>query len=117
MFTAATTADAAEHLNSILDRYGHPPRLSRHDGSVWHLHIDRNDDGPWAEWFASSSAMAIATLLTDRQTNPAGRCSCATCERPFIDLGQGDKRRYCSPRCANRERAADHRRRHHPTAD
>ncbi len=117
VFTATTTGQAAERLNFILGTYGHPPRLSRHDGSVWHLHIDSSDDGAWAPWFASSSAMAIATLLTDRQANPAGQCSSPSCERPFIDLGQGDTRRYCSPRCASRERAAAHRLRHNTTAD
>lgn len=115
VFIAESTADAAKHLNAILGAYAHPPRLTQHDNSAWHLHVDETDHGPWAPWFATSSAMAIATLLSEQQRNPAGRCASPTCGKPFIDLGQGDPRRYCSPRCANRERAAAHRRKHHPT--
>lgn len=114
VFCATSTEDAADQLNAILRAYAHPPRLSQHDHTSWHLHVDRADDGPWAEWFASSSAMALATLLAERQTNPAGRCSSQGCGRPFIDFGQGDTQRYCSSRCSSRERVAAHRRKTTP---
>ncbi len=106
----ATSADAAaRHLNTILGTYASAPRLSDHDGTPWHLHVDHEDESPWEEWLASSSALALATLLAERQANPAGRCASARCGRPFIDLGRGDPRRYCSARCATRERVAAHR--------
>jgi CGNR zinc finger len=110
IFSAPSTEDAARHLNAILRTYARAPRLSCHDDTPWHLHVDRHDDGPWEEWFASSSAMALATLLAERQTNPAGTCASPRCGRPFIDQGRGDPRRYCSTRCATRERVATHRR-------
>jgi CGNR zinc finger len=109
VFGAASAGQAAGHLNEILRAYAHPPRLSCHDGTAWHLHADGRDDGPWAEWFACSSALALATLLAERQANPAGLCASPACGRPFIDSGQGAPRRYCSPRCASRERVAAHR--------
>lgn len=111
VFAASSTEQAAEQLNAILARYAHAPRLSRHDATAWHIHVDRHDDGPWTEWFAASSAMALATLLSERQTNPAGLCASPTCGRPFVDSGQGAPQRYCSPRCATRERVAAHRKR------
>ena len=116
VFCARSTDDAADHLNGILRTYAQPPRLLRHDNTPWHLHVDGADDGPWGAWFASSSALALATLLAERQANPAGRCESPSCGLPFIDFGQGDRRRYCSPRCSSRERVAAHRRRTSTTA-
>jgi hypothetical protein len=62
-----------------------------------------------AEWFAASSAMALAVLLAEKQYNPGGLCASSSCGRPFIDLGKGGGRNYCSPRCATRERVAAYR--------
>lgn len=109
VFAASSTGQAADRLNAILQAHAGPPRLSAHQDTAWHIHVDQDDDGPWAQWFASSSAMALATLLAERQVNPAGLCASSRCGRPFIDLGQGAPRRYCSPRCATRERVAAHR--------
>jgi predicted RNA-binding Zn ribbon-like protein len=111
VFAAASTEEAAHALNAILHSHAYPPRLSSHDRTPWHIHVDRHDDASWAEWFASSSAMALAVLLAERQANPAGLCASPSCGRPFIDHDQGDPRRYCSPRCASRERVAAHRER------
>ena len=97
LFTAPSTTDAAELLNEILSTYARAPRLSCHDNTSWHLHVDSDDDSPWEEWLASSSAMALATLLAERHTNPAGTCASPRCGRPFIDQGRVDPRRYCSP--------------------
>ena len=109
VFTAVDTQAAAERINDLLDAYTGKPRLSAHGNSPWHLHVDRNDHAPWGEWFAASSAFALAVLLAEKQQNPAGLCASQMCERPFIDLGKGGRRKYCSPRCATRERVAVYR--------
>ena len=114
VFRAASAEEAAGHLNAILATYAGAPRLSGHDGTPWHLHVDRGDESPWEEWFASSSALALATLLAERQAHPAGLCASPRCGRPFIDLGRGDPRRYCSAQCGTRERVAAYRRASHP---
>ncbi|MFC4004656.1 CGNR zinc finger domain-containing protein [Prauserella oleivorans] len=112
VFAATTTDQAAERINALLARYAHPPRLTAHGGShPWHLHADRDDDGPWAEWLMSSTCLAMAFALAERQRPPGGVCASAACGRPFADLGGGSPRRYCSARCATRERVAAHRRR------
>ena len=50
----------------------HPPRLTSHGGtSGWHLHVDGDDDAPWADWFLTSSCLALAVLLAERQAAPA----------------------------------------------
>lgn len=111
VFAATDTSVAAERINNLLDVYTRKPRLSAHGGSPWHIHVDSNDHAPWAEWFAASSAFALAVLLAEKRQNPAGLCASPTCGRPFIDLGKGGGRKYCSPRCATRERVAAHRKR------
>ncbi|MEV0203340.1 CGNR zinc finger domain-containing protein [Nonomuraea sp. NPDC050691] len=102
--------EAAPLLNRLLDDTARAPRLTRHGGtSPWHLHVDSRDDAPWAEWFLASSALALAVLLADHQRVPGGLCASPGCRRPYLDLGGGSPRRYCSTRCATRERVAAHR--------
>lgn len=108
IFAAGDTGQAAELLNAALAR-AHPPRLTTHGGTFgWHLHVDSSDDAPWGEWFLTSSCLALAVLLADRQSPPGGVCSCG---KSFVDSGRGSARRYCSSRCATRARVAAHRRR------
>jgi len=114
VFAAPSTAAAADCLNSLLRRAAGPPRLSDHDNTAWHIHIDPDDAAPWAQWLATSSAMALATLLTERQAPPGGLCAAQDCGRPFTDFGRGAPRRYCSPRCASRTRVFAYRRAHRP---
>lgn len=109
VFEMQSTESAAALLNNILMEYGSQPRLSAHDGTAWHVHVDTSDHAPWAEWFAASSALALATLLAEKQRNPGGLCASLSCGKPFIDLGKGGGRTYCSPKCATRERVARYR--------
>ncbi|MGN9843345.1 CGNR zinc finger domain-containing protein [Nonomuraea sp. H19] len=107
---APTAGEAAARLNGLLAGAARAPRLTSHGGTTsWHLHVDSADDAPWAEWFLASSALALAVLLADHQRVPGGLCASASCGRPFMDLGGGSPRRYCSSRCATRERVAAHR--------
>lgn len=112
VFSAKDVDMAAKFLNSMLAKHASVPRLTKHAGTPWHIHIDSNDHAPWAEWFASSSALALAVLLAEKQRNPGGVCGSKACGRPFIDTGKGGGRLYCSPRCATRERVAMHRKTH-----
>lgn len=112
VFSASNADVAAKLLNTMLVSYASAPRLTMHANTPWHLHVDGNDHAPWAEWFASSSALALAVLLAEKQRNPGGICASKLCARPFIDTGKGGGRLYCSPRCATRERVAMYRRAH-----
>jgi predicted RNA-binding Zn ribbon-like protein len=112
VFAAPDLAAAADRLNTMFAEFAGPPRLTSHEGSTnWHLHTDADDDSPLDEWLATSSALALATLLTERQAPPGGICAAPDCSIPFVDRGQGAPRRFCSPRCASRVRVAAHRRR------
>jgi predicted RNA-binding Zn ribbon-like protein len=110
VFAAADASAAANRINALLAGRAHPPRLTSHGGtSGWHLHVDSNDDAPWGEWFLTSSCLALAVLLAERQAPPAGFCASSSCGRPFVNVGRGPARRYCSPTCGTRERVAIHR--------
>jgi predicted RNA-binding Zn ribbon-like protein len=110
VFTAADAAAAAETINGLLAGCAHPPRLTTHGGaSGWHLHVDSTDDAPWGETFLTSSCLALAVLLAERQAPPAGICASPSCGRPFVNVGRGSARRYCSATCGTRERVAAYR--------
>ena len=109
VFAAGDADTAANRLNGLLASRAHPPRLTSHGGtSGWHVHVG-GDDAPWADWFLTSSCLALAVLLAERQAAPAGLCAAPSCGRPFVNVGRGAVRRYCSAACGTRDRVARHR--------
>ncbi|MFJ4876455.1 CGNR zinc finger domain-containing protein [Streptomyces sp. NPDC088745] len=108
---AATDADtAAATLNGLLGEVRGQLRLTSHDGGTgWHPHLDSDDEAPWGEWFLASSVLALTVLLWDRQAPPGGLCASPRCPHVYLAHGSGPERRYCSRRCATRERVAAHR--------
>ncbi|WP_290052488.1 CGNR zinc finger domain-containing protein [Amycolatopsis solani] len=110
VFAAGDVASAASVLNALFTKYARPPRLTDHEeGYGWHLHVDAADDGPWGAWLVTSSALGLASLLAERQDVPGGLCASPSCGKPFAHTGGGSLRKFCSPRCATRERVAAHR--------
>ncbi|MFJ5263421.1 CGNR zinc finger domain-containing protein [Streptomyces sp. NPDC088387] len=113
VFTHEGVDEVAGTLNRLLREHTGPLRLTAHGGGTpWHPHLDRDDDGPWDEWLLASSCMALAVLLWDHQRPPGRACASHACGDVFIAHGSGPERRYCSRRCATRERVAAHRRTH-----
>jgi len=108
ILTASDPDDAAPALNRVLSQSGAMPRLSNHGGHFWHLHVDHEDSG-WGDWLASSGALALAQLLSERGRIAWGACAAPGCGRFFLDTGPGSARRYCSTTCATRARVAEHR--------
>lgn len=110
VFAAPDVATAASVLNALFAEYAGPPRLTDHEeGYGWHLHADAADDGPWGAWLVTSSALGLASLLAERQDVPGGLCASPSCGKLFAHTGGGSPRKFCSPRCATRERVAAHR--------
>lgn len=99
--------EAAAGLNDLMARHASAPRLERHDGWDWHLHVERDDR--WAPWLVASAALDLALRLASRGALPWGVCDGHDCANVFIDQGRGGRRRYCSTRCATRERVRKHR--------
>ncbi|MFJ9428623.1 CGNR zinc finger domain-containing protein [Streptomyces sp. NPDC101490] len=111
VFAAERTDEAAAVLNRLLRDHTGKLRLTSHGGGTpWHPHLDHDDDAPWDEWFLASSCTALAVLVWDRQRPPGRICASPACKDVFIARGSGPERRYCSRRCATRERVAAHRR-------
>lgn len=111
VFAAGHVDAAAATLNRLHREHTGPLRLTSHGGTApWHPHLDRHDDGPWDEWLIASSCMALTVLVWDHQRPPGRICASPSCHDVFIAHGSGPERRYCSRRCATRERVAAHRR-------
>ncbi|MFF3957113.1 CGNR zinc finger domain-containing protein [Streptomyces sp. NPDC001890] len=111
VFSAETADGAAARLNRLLEEHTGPLRLTSHGGSSpWHPHLDDTDDAPWDEWLLASSCMALAVLVWDHQRPPGRICASSSCRNVFVTQGSGPERRYCSRRCATRERVSAHRR-------
>lgn len=111
VFTADRVDLAAARVNGLLQRSAGTVRLTSHDGlTPWHPHLDRDDQAPWGAWLIASSCLAMTVLIWDYQRPPGGRCASSGCERVYLSQGSGAPRRYCSRRCATRERVAAHRR-------
>ncbi|MFJ2056006.1 CGNR zinc finger domain-containing protein [Streptomyces sp. NPDC087908] len=111
VFAAEHVDEAAAVLNRLLREHTGPLRLTSHDGdSPWHPHLDPDDEAPWDEWLLASSCMALTVLVWDRQRPPGRTCASPGCRNVFVAQGSGPERRYCSRRCATRERVAAHRR-------
>ncbi len=87
---------AAAALNTLFAQYATRPRLTRHDGHPWHLHVDRGEEAAWGEWFLASGALALAGLLTEYGRIAWGACAAVGCGRLFLATGPGSTRRYCS---------------------
>jgi hypothetical protein len=101
--------EAAAALNVLLARWCSPPRLVRHEGWPWHLHLDRRDDDTWSRWIGANGAFALAAALAGRPNVPWGRCAASDCDRMFVHDDRGGVRRFCSVRCASRTRVRRHR--------
>lgn len=113
VFAAEHADGAAATLNRLLMDHTGPLRLTSHGGSTpWHPHLDHDDNAAWDEWLLASSCMALTVLVWDRQRPPGRICASTSCQKVFIAQGSGPERRYCSRRCATRERVAAHRHSH-----
>lgn len=109
VFAADSLDTCVAEINGMLVRWAGPPRLSGHDNTAWHLHLDSADDAPWGEWLAASAAYALASIVAETGRMPGGICGAHDCDRPFVNTGAGAEQRFCSTRCATRTRVAAHR--------
>jgi predicted RNA-binding Zn ribbon-like protein len=97
--------DAGRLVNGLLEAYQPQPHLVRHDGETWHLHFHTAVEGAEASWGAGCAA-ALAGVLSSNAWHRLGICSATACDRVFVDLSRNGSRRFCSPACQNRTKAA-----------
>jgi predicted RNA-binding Zn ribbon-like protein len=99
---------AARNVNALLDELRPTPYLERHDGEPWHLHYHGRDQD-FADGWAASCAIGLATVLGSEYADRLGVCSAPGCDRVFVDVSRNGMRRFCSTACQNRVKAAAHR--------
>lgn len=101
------TDEAARLVNALLDDTSARPRLDRFEDG-WSLHFHGPDDGVVLGWMAGI-ASALALVVGSAWAGRLGVCDAAPCDRVFLDETKNGTRRYCSPRCQSRVKAAAHR--------
>ena len=99
-----------ERLNLLMASHPLRPRISGHDASTWHLHV--NDlDGAVSDVLIGEALLGLVLLVTELGATRFGRCAAEGCDRGFLDTTTNRSRRFCSTRCATRTNVAQYRRR------
>ncbi|MEU4604421.1 CGNR zinc finger domain-containing protein [Kribbella sp. NPDC023972] len=115
VFEAAQAGDfdrAATEVNALLVDTNARPQLDRGKDRPWSLHFHGPNDelaNGWAAGCAAGLAIAIGSDLAGR----LGVCAALNCDRVFVDVSRNGQRRFCSPQCQSRVKAAAHRARQH----
>ncbi|WP_246486450.1 CGNR zinc finger domain-containing protein [Kribbella qitaiheensis] len=110
VFEAAHAGDldrAAKGVNALLIDTDARPQLDK-AGELWNLHFHGPDDTlarGWAAGWAAGLAIALGSDLAGR----LGVCAAPYCDRVFVDESKNSRRRFCSPQCQSRVKAAAHR--------
>jgi predicted RNA-binding Zn ribbon-like protein len=99
--------EAAREVNALLIDTNARPQLDK-AGDQWNLHFHGPDTtlaNGWAAGWAAGLAIAMGSDLAGR----LGVCAAPYCDRVFVDMSKNSKRRFCSPQCQSRVKAAAHR--------
>jgi predicted RNA-binding Zn ribbon-like protein len=102
------TDEAAVEVNALLADTDARPQLDRTGKPGWNLHFHGPDDSlanGWAAGCAAGLAIALGSDLAGR----LGVCAAPLCDRVFVDTSKNSRRRFCSPQCQSRVKAAAHR--------
>jgi predicted RNA-binding Zn ribbon-like protein len=108
VFDATDLVSAAAAVNALLADVRIEPHLSGHDGQPWHLHY-APPEADLVDRVRTTTAFALAMLVSEYGIDRHGRCAADGCERVFADTSRNAARRYCSSACANRSAVAAHR--------
>ncbi|HEV2779401.1 MAG TPA: CGNR zinc finger domain-containing protein [Actinophytocola sp.] len=96
-------------INELLTAVAAAPYISQHDGRAPHFHYAEHD-APLVHRIKAYTAAGLAHALCDDPTR-IGHCHRPHCPTVFIDTSRNARRRFCTPRCANRTHVAHHRER------
>ena len=107
VFAAENAGGAAHLLNQLLDVVVTHPYLTDHGGRL-HLHYAPAEADPLHR-VQASTAMGLAMVLCDYGMARLGVCRAADCECVYVDVSRNAQRRFCSPQCQSRVKAAAHR--------
>jgi predicted RNA-binding Zn ribbon-like protein len=101
---------AVVDLANRLFAEGHAaPRLTRHDGWDWHLHLT-GPDAPLVDRIGTEIALGLADLVRAGELRRLRRCEGEDCSAVFVDLSRNRSRRFCDTgNCGNRAHVAAYR--------
>lgn len=102
-------------VNALLQRTGARPRLVRHDGWDWHLHVT-DPQAPLADRMGAEAAMALLDVVRGEDLQRLRVCAADGCDAVLVDLSRNSSRRFCDTGCANRTHVAAHRARRRAAA-
>ncbi|MEV1292928.1 CGNR zinc finger domain-containing protein [Pseudonocardia sp. NPDC049635] len=98
-----------ELVNAILAETDARPRLARHDGWDWHLHVTPRD-APLADRMGAEIAMSVVDLVRADDLSRLRRCAGEDCDAVLVDLSRNRSKRFCDTgNCANRAHVAAYR--------
>ncbi len=102
-------AQVVAAVNRLLAEAQALPRLTKHDGWDWHLHLT-TAEAPVVDRLGTECAMAIADLIRGRDLDRLKRCDAEGCDAVLVDLSRNRSRRYCDTgNCGNRAHVAAYR--------
>jgi predicted RNA-binding Zn ribbon-like protein len=106
---ADDTEQIVHVVNDLLAGAQALPRLSRHDGWDWHLHLT-DPEAPLVDRMGTEAAMAVADLIRAQDVERLKRCAAEDCDAVLVDLSRNRSRRYCDTgNCGNRMHVAAYR--------
>jgi predicted RNA-binding Zn ribbon-like protein len=108
VFEAADEPAAVRLVNDLLGQVPLTAALEPTDGG-WAL-TERATQSDPATALTSAVALDLARLLARGGYSQAKVCGAAPCRDAFVDRTRNRSRRFCSIRCATRDRVAAHRR-------
>ena len=102
-------ADLAGLANQLMREAHAHPRLTRHDGWDWHLHVTE-PDAPLVDRLAAEAGMAFADLIRAGEIDRLRLCAADDCDAVLVDLTRNRSRRFCDTgNCGNRQHVAAYR--------
>lgn len=106
---AADEGALVEGLNELLGRHPISPRISGHDHTSWHLHV--NEEATVGSALMAEALFGLTLVITELGANRFGVCNAPGCRDVFVDTSPNRSRRFCGDRCATRTNVAAFRRR------
>lgn len=113
VFAEGDVGRQVAQINALLAAAASRPFVSRHDGLAPHLHYAGVENDVVSRIQARTAA-GLAHLLCEYGPDRLGRCQRTGCDVVYVDTSRNGRRRFCSLRCANRVRVANHRACHRP---
>lgn len=109
VWDATEEADVVTIVNRLFADARALPRLTRHDGWDWHLHLTTSE-APLVDRLGTEAAMGIADLVRAKDLSRLKRCVADDCDAVLVDLSRNRSRRYCDTgNCGNRAHVAAYR--------